>query len=131
MEKNRYRTVTSIIVFHPDTTPVHQPSYRAVSTTRQYIRKEVVKMTDADVIKPTSTERASPAVLELKKNGTLRFCIEYRRLNILTVRDAYPIPQMYDCIESQLVSDKLAILSSGPCVQHKIALISGFGVPPR
>lgn len=35
-----------------------------------------------------------------EKDGTLRFCVDYRRLNALTVRDSYPIPRMDECIDS-------------------------------
>lgn len=35
-----------------------------------------------------------------KKDGTLRICVDYRKLNALTIRDSYPIPHMEECINS-------------------------------
>ena len=43
---------------------------------------------------------AEPVVFAPKKNGTLRFYVEYMRLNDMTVRDAYSIPRMNECIGS-------------------------------
>ena len=51
-------------------------------------------------IEPANTEWASPAVLVPKTDGSLRICIEYRILNSMTVRDAYPIPRIDKCIDS-------------------------------
>ena len=52
------------------------------------------------VIEPANTEWASPVVLEPKPDGSIRFCIDYRRLNAMNVIDAYPIPIMDECIDS-------------------------------
>ena len=35
-----------------------------------------------------------------KKDGKLRFCVDYRRLNTMTVKDSYPLPRMDECIDS-------------------------------
>ena len=72
--------------------PVYQQPYRAGPHQRQLEEIEIKKMLDADVIEPAITEWAAPIVFAPKKDGYLRFCIDYRRLNELTVRDSYPIP---------------------------------------
>ena len=61
---------------------------------------EIRKMPDAGVIKPATSEWASPIVLVPKKDCSLRFCISYRHLNAKTVADAYPLPRVDDCLES-------------------------------
>ncbi|CAN8075729.1 unnamed protein product, partial [Agarophyton chilense] len=57
-------------------------------------------MLRAGVIEPAQLPWASPVVLALKADGTWRFCVDYRRLNAVTVRDTYPIPRMDECIDS-------------------------------
>ena len=59
-----------------------------------------------------STDWAALVVFAPKKDGTLQFCVDYRRLNALTVRDTYPIPRMDECIDS-LETRR----SSVPCTQ--------------
>ena len=39
-------------------------------------------------------------VLVPKKDGTLRFCVDYRLLNVVSKRDSYTLPRMDECIES-------------------------------
>ena len=58
------------------------------------------KMLAIDVIEPATSEWAAPVVFAPKKDGLLRFCVDYRRLNAVTVRDSYPIPWMHECIDS-------------------------------
>ena len=52
------------------------------------------------VIEPTTSQWASPTVLVPKTNGSLRFCVDYRKINTLTVKDTYPLPRIEECLES-------------------------------
>jgi len=53
-----------------------------------------------DVIEPSSSPWSSPIVLVQKKDGTSRFCVDYRRLNDITHKDSYPLPRIDDTIEA-------------------------------
>ena len=88
------------IVTTPSAPPVYQPPYRAGKHARELEKREVQKMLSAGVIEPSNAEWASPVVLVPKPDGSKRFCVDYRKLNALTIRDAYPIPRMDECIDS-------------------------------
>ena len=57
-------------------------------------RQHIQALLDAEIIKPSSSPYASPIVLVRKKNGKLRLCIDYRKVNSRTIRDSYPIPKI-------------------------------------
>jgi Reverse transcriptase (RNA-dependent DNA polymerase) len=57
-------------------------------------------MLKADVIVPAASDWASPVVLVPKPDRSMRFCIDYRKLNAVTVRYSYPLPRMDECIDS-------------------------------
>ncbi len=57
-------------------------------------------MLDRGVIEPCQSSWASPVVLVMKKDGTTRFCVDYRKLNGVTKKDAYPLPRTDDTLDA-------------------------------
>jgi hypothetical protein len=74
--------------------PLRSRARRTTPAEDYIIWKHLDKMLKRDVIRPSKSPWASPILLADKKNGKVRFCVDYRRLNELTVKDAYPLPRM-------------------------------------
>ena len=60
----------------------------------------IKKLLKAGIIQPSTSSYASAPVMLRKKNGSLRYCLDYRLLNKKTIKDTYPLPLLSDCIES-------------------------------
>ena len=58
------------------------------------------KMISSGVIRPTSSEWSASPVLVRKKDGSVRWCLDYRGLNSVTVKDEFPIPLISECIDT-------------------------------
>ena len=83
-----------------DARPIKQAPTRLALAQKQIVEKEIEKMLANDVIEPSESSWASPVVLATKKDGSPRFCIDYRKLNQVTKKDAYPLPNINDCIDA-------------------------------
>lgn len=62
-------------------------------------REEVQKMLAAGVIVPSNSPWTSPVVLVNKKDGSKRFCVDYRKLNDVTQKDVYPLPRTEEVLD--------------------------------
>ena len=91
-------TQTDLVKHHiellPGTTPIAQRPLRLSHQERQVVNQEVQKMLDAGIIRPSKSPWASPVVLVPKKDGGIRFTTDFRRLNAVTKRDFYPLPNI-------------------------------------
>jgi predicted aspartyl protease len=83
-----------------DNRPFRQPLRRQAIAHLDIIDAHVDQMLRQDIIEPAASPWASNVVLVRKKDGSLRFCIDYRRLNDLTYKDSYPLPRTDSCLDS-------------------------------
>ncbi|CAC5396944.1 Transposon Ty3-I Gag-Pol polyprotein,Transposon Ty3-G Gag-Pol polyprotein [Mytilus coruscus] len=79
--------------------PVKEPPRRAPVHLREEVDKNIDDMLEKGVIEPSNSPWASGVVLVKKKDGSYRFCVDYRRLKKETVKDAYPLPRIDDSLE--------------------------------
>jgi hypothetical protein len=84
----------------PGQNTVHCQPYREGHRARAVESAEIERMIKAEVIEPATSEWASPIFLVAKPDGPTRFCVDYRKLNAITVCDSYPLPRMDECIDS-------------------------------
>ena len=82
-----------------DASPKRLPVRRMPFAVRQEVAKQLKSMQGSGVIRPSSSPWASPVVMVRKKDGTHRFCIDYRHLNAVTKPDLYPLPRIDDLLD--------------------------------
>ena len=80
--------------------PVAQRYRRIPPTQLQEVRDHLDVLLKKEIIKPSTSPYAAPIVIVRKKDGSIRCCCDYRRLNEVTVRDAFPLPRMDECIDA-------------------------------
>ena len=80
--------------------PVKQQPYRTPVVYREKIESMVSDMRKQGIVKPSNSPWASPIVLVPKKDGSLHFCVDFRRLNSLTRKDVYPLPRVEDILDT-------------------------------
>jgi hypothetical protein len=66
---------------------------------REVIKKEVEEMLQADIIEQSTSPWSSPVVLVPKKNGKKRFCVDFRKLNAVTITENWPLPRIEDIFD--------------------------------
>ena len=83
-----------------DSRPIKQRPYRTPIIHRETISRMIDEMEEQGVVQPSISPWASPVVLVPKKDGSQRFCVDYRRLNALTKRDVYRLPRIDDILDT-------------------------------
>lgn len=83
-----------------DAKPVQSRPYRVSLKENEYINEHVKKMLDSGIIRMSQSQWSSPVVLVPKPDGSLRFCVDYRKLNSLLPDDQRPLPLIQDVIDA-------------------------------
>ena len=78
--------------------PIKQKPYRTEYSNRPMVEKEVKDMLESGVIRPSSSPWSSPIVMVKKKDGSNRFCVDFRKLNNVLVKNSYPLPNIEDML---------------------------------
>ncbi|XP_078241817.1 uncharacterized protein LOC144586814 [Pogona vitticeps] len=120
-----------------DAPPQAVSPYRVTGPYRDKVRKELDEMLRENIIVPSSSPWSSPIVLVDKPDGSIRFCVDYRKLNRVTTPDAYPMPRLDNLIETiggcRFISSLDLVkgywqLRIDPRDQEKTAFCSPFGL---
>ena len=83
-----------------DDIPVTQPFRRIPPTQYQEVKEHIQKLLEEQIIVESYSPYASPIVIVRKKDGSMRLCVDYRKLNAKTVRDAFPLPRIEESLDA-------------------------------
>ena len=93
-------TKHKIVLKDPDTLPLKERFCRVLPPQLDEVREHLKLMLDAGVIWPSNSPWCNAVVLLRMKDGSLCFCIDFRKLNSLTVMDFHPLPHICETLES-------------------------------
>ncbi|WVZ74595.1 hypothetical protein U9M48_022759 [Paspalum notatum var. saurae] len=93
------RSHSHAIPFLPGAIPFRLRPYRYNPAQKDEIERQVCELLKNDLIQPSSSPFASPVLLVKKKDGDWRLCVDYRRLNALTVKNKYPLPVIDELLD--------------------------------
>lgn len=120
----------------PGAPPMAIRQYRYKPALKDEIEKQVSEMLQSGVVQPSSSSFSSPVLLVRKRDGTWRFCVDYRMLNALTVKSKFPIPvvdelldelsqaQWFSCLDLRAGFNLIRL---APGEEHKMAFQTHWG----
>ena len=85
-----------------DSRPIKQVPRRIPLHLQEEVNKILEDMKVQKVIEESNSPWVSPAVMVKKKDGTIRFCVDFRKLNAVTIKDSFPLPRIdniLDCLK--------------------------------
>jgi hypothetical protein len=110
------REIEFVIELAPGTAPIYKKPYRMAPSELVELKKQIKELLEKGFVRPISSPWGSLVLFAKKKDGTLRLCIDYRALNMVTIKNKYPLPWINDLFD-QLAEAK---------VFSKIDLRSGY-----
>lgn len=117
--------------------PIKKPLRRVPYHTQKEMDNQIENMLKKDVFTPSKSPWASGIVLVKKKDESKRFCVDYRRLNDVTIKDAYPLPRIDESLDQLAGSKRFSCLDMNagywqveldPKERKKSSLISKKGL---
>ncbi|XP_026399851.1 uncharacterized protein LOC113295742 [Papaver somniferum] len=110
------RSLDHKIPLQPFLTPVNQRAYKFPYIQKSIVEQLVKDMLNTGIIQPRHNPFASPILLVKKKDNSWRFCVDYRKLNSITIKEKFPIP----------IVDELLDELKGVIIFTKIDLRAGY-----
>lgn len=83
-----------------DSRPLKMPPRRIPLAKRKVAAEMAKEMLERDIIEPSQSPWTSPVVLVRKKDGSTRFCVDFRKLNDVTKKDSFPLPRIDDTLDA-------------------------------
>lgn len=87
------REIDFMIELVPGIAPISKAHYRMVLAELRELKEQLQELLDKGFIRPSVSPWGAP-MLFVKKDGSLRMCIDYRRLNQVTIKNKYPLPRI-------------------------------------
>ena len=97
-----------------DVPPIHRPLYKLSPLELEEAKKQIEYLLEHEFIRPSESPYGAPVLFVPKKDGGLRFCIDYRWLNKKTIKNRYPLPlpeEMFDRLGGAKVFSKIDLKS--------------------
>lgn len=94
------RNVEHRIDIIPGNKPPARPYYRLSLEENKILVEEISKLLKAGFIRPSTSPYSAPVLFVKKKDGSYRMCIDYRGLNLITVKNRYPLPNIEDLLNN-------------------------------
>lgn len=98
----------------PGTQPIHKAPYRMAPTKLRELKEQLQELLDRGFIWPSVSPWGAPILFVKKKDGSIRMCIDYCELNMVTVKNKYPLPRiddLFDQLKEASVFSKIDLLS--------------------
>ena len=120
-----------------DARPIKQRMRRTPMGFEKEEEKHLSTMLAAGVVRPSSSAWSSPPVLVRKKDGGVRWCIDYRMLNNVTKKDVFPLPLIEECLDTLSGTNFFSTLDMASGYwqvelaeedRHKTAFITKYGL---
>jgi hypothetical protein len=83
----------------PGSGPVAVRPYRYPAAHKDELERQCASMMEQGIVRRSDSAFSSPVLLVKKPDGSWRFCVDYRELNAITVKDAYPIPVVDELLD--------------------------------
>src|SRR3954471_16454660 len=90
--------------------PVSMPTYRTAPAEKGELEKQIRELYRLGFIRASSSPWGAPVLFAKKKDGSLRLCIDYRRLNAMTVKNRFPMPridELFDMLRGAVCFSKI------------------------
>ena len=88
-----------VIELVPGTGPIAQKPYRMNPKELDELKKQLDDMLRKGLIRPSASPWVSPIIFVDKRDGTTRLCVDYRKLNDVTIKNKYPLPKIEDLFD--------------------------------